>query len=352
MRVLVTGGAGFIGSAVCRHLIRSTDAFVVNVDKLTYAANPQSLKEIADNSRYCFERADICNREAIDAIFARYQPNAVLHLAAESHVDRSITGSGDFIETNIVGTYRLLEAARTHLAKLPSNQRNRFRFVHVSTDEVYGSLDAAGRFVEDTPYQPNSPYSASKAASDHLARAWYKTYDLPIIVSNCSNNYGPCQFPEKLIPLMIIKALTGETLPVYGDGGNVRDWIYVEDHAAGLVSLIERGRPGEKYNFGGDSERTNLDVVESICGILDRLAPARCARRSLITFVSDRPGHDFRYAIDASKARHELAWQPRESFESGLERTVKWYLGNRDWWESLRRRVYRGERLGLLAMAD
>jgi dTDP-glucose 4,6-dehydratase len=351
MRVLVTGGAGFIGSAVCRHLIRSTSTFVVNVDKLTYAANPESLEAVADSPRYAFERADICDRAAIAAIFARYQPNAVLHLAAESHVDRSITGSGDFIETNIVGTYRLLEAARNHRAKLSSELRSQFRFVHVSTDEVYGSLGSGGRFVEDTPYQPNSPYSASKAASDHLARAWYKTYGLPIIVSNCSNNYGPYQFPEKLIPLMIIKALAGEALPVYGDGCNVRDWIFVEDHAAGLVSLLESGRPGEKYNFGGDSERTNLAVVEKICDILDRLVPAQCPRRSLITFVSDRPGHDFRYAIDASKARDELAWKPREIFDSGLERTVRWYLDNRPWWKSPQRRVYGGERLGLLETA-
>ena len=352
MPILVTGGAGFIGSAVCRHLIRSTGALVINVDKLTYAANFEALKVLADHPRYVLERCDICNRAAVDAVFARHQPSAVLHLAAESHVDRSITGSEAFIETNIVGTYRLLEAARHFSSRLSPQQRSAFRFIHVSTDEVHGSLDAAGRFAEEAPYRPNSPYSASKAASDHLARAWHKTYDLPVIVSNCSNNYGPYQFPEKLIPLTIIKAVCGEPIPVYGDGSNVRDWIFVDDHAAGLVNLLERGRVGEKYNFGGDSERSNLAVVEKICEILDRLVPAPYSRRSLITFVADRPGHDFRYAIDASKAKQALAWQPRECFESGLERTVRWYLENRSWWESVRRGVYGGERLGILETAD
>jgi dTDP-glucose 4,6-dehydratase len=350
MRVLVSGGAGFIGSAACRALV-GRGAFVVNVDKLTYAANPRSLDAIAHDPHYAFERLDICDRAAMDAVLAKHQPTAVLHLAAESHVDRSITGAAAFIDTNIAGTYHLLEAARLYCAALSPARREAFRFVHVSTDEVYGSLGAEGRFHEDTPYRPSSPYSASKAASDHLAQAWHRTYGLPVIVSNCSNNYGPRQFPEKLIPLTILKALAGEALPVYGDGANVRDWLHVEDHAAGLMALIERGRPGERYNFGGDSERTNLAVVEHICATLDRLVPAARPRRELITFVTDRPGHDRRYAIDASKVRRELGWQPRQSFEAGLERTVRWYLDNRPWWEPLRARVYGGERLGLLEAA-
>jgi dTDP-glucose 4,6-dehydratase len=350
MRVLVSGGAGFIGSAACRALV-GRGAFVVNVDKLTYAANPRSLDAIAHDPHYAFERLDICDRAAMDAVLAKHQPTAVLHLAAESHVDRSITGAAAFIDTNIAGTYHLLEAARHYCAALSPARREAFRFVHVSTDEVYGSLGAEGRFHEDTPYRPSSPYSASKAASDHLAQAWHRTYGLPVIVSNCSNNYGPRQFPEKLIPLTILKALAGEALPVYGDGANVRDWLHVEDHAAGLIALIERGRPGERYNFGGDSERTNLAVVEDICATLDRLVPAARPRRELIAFVTDRPGHDQRYAIDASKARRELGWQPRQSFEAGLERTVRWYLDNRPWWEPLRARVYGGERLGLLEAA-
>ena len=348
MRVMVTGGAGFIGSAVCRRLVGHDRVPIVNVDKLTYAANPGSLATIVDDPLYAFERADIRDRAAMDAIFARYQPTAVLHLAAESHVDRSITGAAAFIDTNVVGTYQLLEAARDYHMGLPLHQRERFRFIHVSTDEVYGSLGPEGRFREDTPYQPSSPYSASKAAADHLAHAWFKTYGLPVIISNCSNNYGPCQFPEKLIPLIILNALDGEPLPVYGDGSNVRDWLYVDDHAKGLITLLERGRLGEKYNFGGDSQRTNLVVVEQICDVLDRLAPDARPRRSLVEFVTDRPGHDLRYAIDASKARYELGWEPQESFESGLERTIRWYLDNRAWWEPLRNRVYRGERLGLL----
>jgi dTDP-glucose 4,6-dehydratase len=346
---LVTGGAGFIGSAVCRQLVASLGASVVNVDKLTYAANQQSLEPIATHPRYMFEHADICDRAAVDAIFERYQPTAVIHLAAESHVDRSITGSDAFVETNIRGTYQLLEAARAYYDRLTSTARTRFRFVHVSTDEVYGSLGPTGRFREDTPYQPSSPYSASKAASDHLALAWHRTYGLPVIVSNCSNNYGPCQFPEKLIPLTILNALEGKPLPVYGNGSNVRDWLYVEDHAGGLTLLLERGRYGEKYNFGGDSERTNLTVVESICDILDRLLPGARPRRSLIKFVTDRPGHDLRYAIDASKSHAELGWKPLQSFETGLEHTVRWYLENRLWWEPLRNRIYAGERLGLMA---
>jgi dTDP-glucose 4,6-dehydratase len=347
MRVLVTGGAGFIGSAVC-HALVDRGAFVLNVDKLTYAANPRSLDAIAHDPHYAVERLDICDRAAMDAVLAKHQPTAVLHLAAESHVDRSITGAAAFIDTNIAGTYHLLEAARQYCAGLSPARREGFRFVHVSTDEVYGSLGVDGRFHEETPYRPSSPYSASKAASDHLAQAWHRTYGLPVIVSNCSNNYGPRQFPEKLIPLTILKALAGEALPVYGDGSNVRDWLHVEDHAAGLIALLERGRPGERYNFGGDSERTNLAVVEHICATLDRLVPAARPRRELIAFVTDRPGHDHRYAIDAAKVRRELGWKPREGFEAGLDRTVRWYLDNRPWWEPLRARVYGGERLGLL----
>ena len=352
MRVMVTGGAGFIGSAVCRRLVGRNRVPIVNIDKLTYAANPNSLAPIVDDPLYAFEQADIRNRAALDAIFARYQPTAVLHLAAESHVDRSITGAAAFIDTNVVGTYQLLEAARDYHVGLPRAERERFRFIHVSTDEVYGSLGPEGRFHEDTPYQPSSPYSASKAAADHLAHAWFKTYGLPVIISNCSNNYGPCQFPEKLIPLTILNALEGKTLPVYGDGSNVRDWLYVDDHANGLITLLERGRLGEKYNFGGDSQHTNLAVVERICDVLDRWAPAARPRRSLVEFVTDRPGHDLRYAIDASKARYELGWEPQESFESGLERTIRWNLDNRAWWGPLRNRVYRGERLGLLEPAQ
>jgi dTDP-glucose 4,6-dehydratase len=306
-----------------------------------------SLAPIANDARYVFEKVDIRDRGTLDHIFAKHMPTAVLHLAAESHVDRSITGASEFINTNVVGTYELLEAARLYYARLMPRVREQFRFVHVSTDEVYGSLGAEGRFHEDTPYQPSSPYSASKAASDHLAYAWFKTYGLPVIISNCSNNYGPYQFPEKLIPLTILSGLEGKSLPVYGDGSNVRDWLYVDDHARGLIALTKHGRVGEKYNFGGDSERANLAVVDLICDVLDRLAPTSRPRRSLITFVADRPGHDLRYAIDASKARRELGWEPWQSFETGIERTVQWYLDNRAWWEPIRANVYSGERLGL-----
>jgi dTDP-glucose 4,6-dehydratase len=348
MRVLVTGGAGFIGSALCRLLVGTRGVEVINVDKLTYAANPRSLDPIARDPKYAFIRADICDQSALDTIFEKWRPTAVMHLAAESHVDRSITGASAFIETNIVGTYRLLESARNYYERLAPDLRTRFRFVQVSTDEVYGSLGAEGRFHEMSPYQPSSPYSASKAASDHLAHAWFKTYGLPVIVSNCSNNYGPCQFPEKLIPLIILNAVEGKPLPVYGKGTNVRDWLYVEDHADGLATLLEHGKPGEKYNFGGDSERTNLAVVELICDILDRVIPSDQSHRSLITFVKDRPGHDLRYAIDASRARSHLDWRPRETFETGLERTIRWYLDHQEWWEPLRQSVYGGERLGLI----
>lgn len=348
MRVLVTGGAGFIGSAVCRSLVLQKGAAVINVDKLTYAANPASLAPIQGLKSYLFEQQDICDREAMDFVFSSYQPDAVIHLAAESHVDRSITGSSAFIATNIVGTYALLEAARKYYEGLSAPRRKRFRFVHVSTDEVYGSLGPADYFREDTPYRPSSPYSASKAASDHLALAWFRTYGLPVIVSNCSNNYGPFQFPEKLIPLTILNAIERKSLPVYGDGRNVRDWLHVEDHAAGLTLLLE-GKPGEKYNFGGDSERSNLDVVSQICDVVDRLYPGPATRRSMIIFVPDRPGHDARYAIDASKARRELGWRPTRTFEEGLAETVAWYLKSRAWWERTRSGVYDGSRLGLLA---
>jgi dTDP-glucose 4,6-dehydratase len=351
MRVLVTGGAGFIGSAVCRLLVTSRRISVVNVDKLTYAANIHSLDAIASDSRYAFEQADICDRDTMAAIFARHQPTAVLHLAAESHVDRSIVGSDAFLQTNVMGTHNLLKVAQEYYAGLARDLRSDFRFVHVSTDEVYGSLGPTGRFTEETAYQPSSPYSASKAASDHIAHAWFRTYGLPVIVSNCSNNYGPFQFPEKLIPLTILNALDGKPLPVYGDGSNVRDWLYVDDHAEGLVTLLEKGQRGEKYNFGGDSERTNLRVVELICDILDRLVADRGSRRSLITFVTDRPGHDHRYAVDSDKARRDLGWQPRQTFENALEQTINWYLQNRAWWQPLRERVYGGERLGLVAAA-
>ena len=346
MRVLVTGGAGFIGSAVCRWLIGRGVA-VVNLDKLTYAANPRSLASIAGHAGYAFERADVCDRAALDAVFAKHRPTAVLHLAAESHVDRSIDGAAPFIDSNILGTYQLLEAALDYYRGLAAPAKAEFKLVHVSTDEVYGALGDAGKFHEDAPYRPSSPYAASKAASDHLAHAWYKTYGLPVVVSNCSNNYGPCQFPEKLIPLTILHGLEGKPLPVYGDGSNVRDWLYVDDHARGLLAVLEHGRPGEKYLFGGDGERTNLQVVERICDVLDQLAPAPGKRRPLITFVADRPGHDYRYAIDASLARRELGWRPEQSFDSGIEHTVRWYLENRSWWEPLRG-VYAGERLGLV----
>ena len=348
MGVLVTGGAGFIGSAVCRRLVLSHRVPVVNIDKLTYAANLRSLDALAGEQSYAFEQVDICDRADVERVFAKYEPDATIHLAAESHVDRSITGPSAFINTNVVGTCNLLEAARNYYSHLTPERRSRFRFVHVSTDEVYGSLGATGLFCEETSYRPSSPYSASKAASDHLAHAWFKTYDLPVIISNCSNNYGPYQFPEKLIPLTILNAIEGKPLPVYGTGSNIRDWLYVDDHAEGLISLLTRGRPGEKYNFGGDSERSNLDVVELICDVVDRVVPRRAKTRSLITFVKDRPGHDLRYAIDASKARRELGWKPSKTFEEGIAQTVQWYLESRAWWEAPRLHVYGGTRLGLL----
>lgn len=353
MTLLVTGGAGFIGSAVVRLLVRDHATRVVNVDKLTYAGNLDSLAEVVDDERYCFERVDICDAEALRALFERHQPAGVLHLAAESHVDRSIDGPGEFVTTNVVGTFTLLQEARRYWEGLDGEARARFRFVHVSTDEVFGSLGATGHFDEETPYRPNSPYSATKAASDHLARAWHHTYGLPVVTTNCSNNYGPCQFPEKLIPLTILNALEGKPLPVYGRGENVRDWLYVEDHAEALVRALEAGVPGKTYAIGGSAERRNIDVVRAVCALVDELAPSAAIgpRERLIRFVADRPGHDARYAIDAGKIRRELGWAPRHSFDEGLRATVRWYLEHEAWWERVRTGVYRGERLGLGVVA-
>ena len=346
LKVLVTGGAGFIGSAVCR-LYAGEGHDVVNLDALTYAADPRSVGEAAATPGYRFVHADVAEAAAVAAALAEHGPDAVLHLAAESHVDRSITGPGAFVHTNVVGTLTLLQAALEHWRGLSGEAREAFRFLHVSTDEVYGSLGDEGLFTETTPYDPRSPYSASKAASDHLASAWFHTYGLPVLISNCSNNYGPYHFPEKLIPLVILNALEGRPLPVYGDGSNIRDWLYVEDHARALKLIVERGNAGRTYNVGGRNERTNLQVVQAICDTLDRLAPPlERPRRELVTFVADRPGHDRRYAIDATRLETELGWRAQETFETGLERTVRWYLDRRDWWEPIRAR-YGGERLGL-----
>lgn len=349
MRVLVTGGSGFIGSAVVRLLLAETDSVVVNVDALTYAANPASLADVADHPRYRFAQADIADHAAMTALFAAHQPDRVLHLAAESHVDRSIDGPAAFIRTNIEGTYALLQAARTHYDTLSGEGRARFRFQHISTDEVFGSLGSTGQFTESTAYDPSSPYSASKAASDHLVRAWGRTFGLPVLVTNCSNNYGPRQFPEKLIPLMILNAVDGKPLPIYGRGENVRDWLHVEDHARALVQVMGRGRVGETYAVGGNAERTNIAVVQQICALLDDLLPESPHRphHRLITFVTDRPGHDARYAIDAGKIQREIGWAPKETFESGLAKTVRWYLDTPEWWQPIRDGVYRGQRLGL-----
>lgn len=347
MKILVTGGAGFIGSAVVRHIVRDTHDSVVNVDKLTYAGNLESLAEVAESERYAFEQVDICDREALDSIFAEHQPDAVMHLAAESHVDRSITGPAAFIETNIVGTYVLLEAARNYWNGLDTDRKAAFRFHHISTDEVYGDLphpdEQAGKlplFTETTSYAPSSPYSASKASSDHLVRAWRRTYGLPTIVTNCSNNYGPYHFPEKLIPLVILNALEGKPLPVYGKGDQIRDWLYVEDHARALYTVVSEGLVGETYNIGGHNEKQNLEVVHTICDLLDELVPKVGSYRDQITYVTDRPGHDRRYAIDAAKIGAELGWKPQETFESGIRKTVQWYLENQQWVANVKSGAY------------
>jgi dTDP-glucose 4,6-dehydratase len=341
--IFVTGGAGFIGSALIRLLIAESDWHVVNIDKLTYAGNLESLADVQGSPRHVFSRSDICDREALDLLFADHRPAGVIHLAAESHVDRSIHGPGDFIQTNVVGTYTLLEAARAYWSGLDAAGRTAFRFHHVSTDEVFGSLGPSGMFDERTAYDPRSPYSSSKAASDHLVRAWQHTYGLPVLITNCSNNYGPCQFPEKLIPLMILNALAGKPLPIYGKGDNVRDWLYVDDHARALQLVFERGKAGETYCIGGHNEKTNLEVVDTLCTLLDQLCPRGdgTSYAALKTFVADRPGHDRRYAIDAGKIGRELGWQPLESFESGIEKTVRWYLGNPDWVAHVQSGAYR-----------
>ncbi len=356
MKVLVTGGAGFIGSALVHHLVHDTEASVVNVDKLTYAGNPESLLEVAGSPRYAFEQVDICDTAELQRVFRTHQPDAVMHLAAESHVDRSIDGPGEFLQTNLMGTFHLLQAAMAYLRTLDAERAEAFRFLHVSTDEVYGDLGSSGGFfTETTPYAPSSPYAATKAGSDHLVRAWGRTYKFPVLVTNCSNNYGPRQFPEKLIPHMVLNALAGKPLPVYGDGSQVRDWLYVDDHARALWTVLNKGKLGETYNIGGHNEQKNLDVVHGICALLERLAPGVAGAggfESLITYVTDRPGHDTRYAIDASKIERELGWTPRETFETGLEKTVAWYLDNRQWWERVLDGSYRLERIGAVGAAQ
>lgn len=342
---MVTGGAGFVGSALIRHLLTNIGSRVVNVDKLTYAGNLENLRSVVDSDRYVLEITDICDAEAVRGLFKRHEPDAVIHLAAESHVDRSIDGPAVFVQTNLVGTYVLLEAARE--AWLNRECAEEFRFLHVSTDEVYGSLGSAGFFTEETPYDPRSPYSATKAGSDHLAKAWFHTFGLPVLVTNCSNNYGPYQFPEKLIPVVIQKALSGEPIPVYGAGDNIRDWLYVDDHARAIERVLGRGTPGETYNIGGWNEKTNLEVVRKICILLNEIAPAGKDYSDQITFVTDRPGHDKRYAIDASKIKDELGWEPRETFETGLRSTVQWYLDNQDWVQRVLSGDYQLDRLGL-----
>ncbi|MDH3579115.1 MAG: dTDP-glucose 4,6-dehydratase [Hyphomicrobiales bacterium] len=348
MRVLITGGSGFIGSAVIRHITGSQGAHVFNVDKLTYAAMPEALEDAANSELYGFSRTDICNASALDRVFAEFEPDAVMHLAAESHVDRSIDGPADFMQTNFIGTYTLLEAALRYWSGLSGARQQAFRFHHVSTDEVYGSLDFDDpAFTEQTPYSPRSPYAASKAGSDHLVQAWGETYGLPVIVSNCSNNFGPWQFPEKLIPVTIINAREGEPLPVYGEGRNVRDWLFVTDHARALWTVLTKGRVGEVYNIGGDAERQNIDVVRAICELMDARFPDLAPHDRLITFVTDRPGHDQRYAIDATKIKQALGWEPSVTFEEGLTSTLDWYLAHESWWRKIRTKLYDGRRLGL-----
>ena len=347
MKILITGGAGFIGSAVIRHIIENTDDSVINVDKLTYAGNLESLLSVANNPRYSFEQINICCREALDAVFIEYQPDIVMHLAAETHVDRSIDGPSAFIETNIIGTYTLLEASRAYWNELLQDRKASFRFHHISTDEVYGDLEGPENlFTETTPYAPSSPYAASKASSDHLVRAWLRTYGFPTVVTNCSNNYGPYHFPEKLIPLVILNALEGKELPIYGKGDQIRDWLYVEDHARALYKVVTEGIVGETYNIGGHNEKQNITVVEDICELLNELVPKNTNYKDQITFVADRPGHDMRYAIDASKIERELGWTPEESFETGLRKTVEWYLDNNSWCKRVQDGTYQRERLG------
>jgi dTDP-glucose 4,6-dehydratase len=347
--ILITGGAGFIGSNLVHYLLKTDGITIINLDKLTYAGNTESLQDVMNNERHIFVQGDIGDRELVKSLLTKYQPAAVMHLAAESHVDRSIDGPGEFIRTNVVGTFELLEAVRSFWTQLEEKEQQRFRFIHISTDEVYGSLGMEGLFTEESRYQPNSPYSASKAASDHLVRAYYHTYGLPTIITNCSNNYGPRQFPEKLIPLMILNALEGKQLPVYGTGQNVRDWLYVEDHCRALYTVLRGGRPGEVYNIGGNNEKTNLEVVNTICSELDRIKPQVDKRqyKEQIVYVKDRPGHDLRYAIDASKISNELGWTPREDFSSGLNKTIQWYLDNPEWCQNVQDGSYQRQRLGL-----
>jgi len=349
LKIIVTGGAGFIGSAVIRQYIQNTDHEIVNLDALTYAGNLESLDDVVDNPRYCFERVDIRDINELQRVFDQHQPDAIMHLAAESHVDRSIDGPADFIQTNIVGTFNLLDVAKKYWDGLTGDKKTSFRFHHVSTDEVYGDLEDTGFFTEETAYEPSSPYSASKASSDHLVRAWYRTYGFPVVVTNCSNNYGPYQFPEKLIPLVTLNALEGKSLPIYGKGDQIRDWLFVDDHAKALMLVLEKGKLGDTYNIGGHNEKTNLDVVKTICMILDELRPSadKVPYESLITFVKDRPGHDVRYAIDADKIAKGLGWLPEETFESGIRKTIQWYLDNSKWCQNVQDGSYMRERLGV-----